>query len=184
MAATGLTARANITPDDSGAKTMNSLVVFASSAVFSPDTSSITVGLDITSVPAPVQSINLVTQPPNSVAESPGPNETPRLFLPQDTVVPIASNTILTFTVSATIQTSSGSCSVGSTTKTIDPNQPPDSSANRKWQREPRRVPKGESRENLVKRSGPPPTRSARRREALCTALGPVPQLGLSRAEL
>jgi hypothetical protein len=49
--------------------------------------------------------------------------------LPSGTVVPIASNTKLGFSVSATIQTPSGTCAVGSTSNTIDPNQPPNADA-------------------------------------------------------
>jgi hypothetical protein len=128
-----VTARANISTDGSGNKIMDQLTVFASSAAFSSDNnSSITVGLDVINTPAPTQSFSLVTQPPNSIAESPGPSETPRLFLPPNTSIKILPNTTLVFNVSATIQTSSGSCAVGSTTKEIDPNQPPDSPRNRR----------------------------------------------------
>lgn len=126
-----VTARANIV-SDSGAKTINSLTVFASSAAFSPDTSSLTVGVDVVTPPAPVQSISLVTQPPDSIAESPDSNETPRLFLPPNTIIPVTANTKLVFNVSATIQTPQGSCAVGSTTKQIDPNQSPDAQINRR----------------------------------------------------
>jgi hypothetical protein len=127
-----VTARASISTDSSGNKTMDQLTVFASSAAFSPDNSSIAVGLDVISTPAPTQSFSLVPQPPNSIAESPGPTETPRLFLPPNTSIKILPNTKLVFNVSATIQTSSGSCAVGATTKDIDPNQPPDSPRNRR----------------------------------------------------
>jgi hypothetical protein len=127
-----VTARANMSTDDAGNKIMDQLAVFASSAAFAPDNSSITVGLDVISTPSPTQSFNLVPPPPNSMGETPGPTETPRLYLPTNTSIKILANTKLVFNVSATIQTSSGSCAVGATTKELDPNQPPDSPRNRR----------------------------------------------------
>ena len=127
-----VTARGNMVTDSSGAKIMNQVTVFAASPVFSPDKASITAQLDITSVPAPTQSILLAPAGPGTISEAPGPNETPRLYLPVGTTVPIAANTKFRFTISATVQDDSGaSCAVGSTTKDIDPNQPADSAKNR-----------------------------------------------------
>ena len=127
-----VTARGNIVTDASGLKTMNQVTVFATSAAFTPDTASITAELDVTTVPQPTQKILLAPAGPGTVTESPGPNDTPRLFLPEGTTVPIAANTKFTFTISATIQDSSGaSCSVGSTTKDIDPNAPANDTKNR-----------------------------------------------------
>src|SRR5579872_5662172 len=88
-----VTARGNIVTDPSGAKIMNQVTVYATSPAFSPDKASITAELDVTSVPAPAQSIVLAPAPPGSVTATPGPNDTPSLFLPDATTVSINANT-------------------------------------------------------------------------------------------
>ena len=125
-----VTARANVVSSGSG-KTINQIAVFASSAAFSPGDTRLAVQLEAISVPAPVRTIVLVSQSPGSVAETPQANETRRLFLPDNTEIPLTPNLRLRFTVDATIQRTTGSCAVGTTVKEIDPNQAPDASGNR-----------------------------------------------------
>jgi hypothetical protein len=112
-------------------RTIDQITAFASSAAFSPSDTTLAVQLQATSVPAPVRAINLVAQPPNSVGEAPQPNETPRLFLPAGTQIALTPNLKLRFSVSATIQRTTGSCAVGATVKDIDPSQAPDAAGNR-----------------------------------------------------
>ena len=125
-----VTARAVV--NGSGAnRTIDQITVFASSAAFSPSDSALAVQLQATSVPAPVQTFNLVSQSPNSVGETPQANETPRLYLPDGTRIALTPNLKLRFSVSATIQRTMGTCAVGATVKDIDPNQAPDAAGNR-----------------------------------------------------
>jgi hypothetical protein len=125
-----VTARANVVGAGTSKK-INGIDVFASSPVFSSSDTTLAVKVEATSVPAPTDTILMVTQPPNSVAETPQANETPRMFLPANKEIPLTANLKLRFTVTPTIQRSSGSCAVGESVKEIDPNLPPNAPENR-----------------------------------------------------
>ncbi len=112
--------RAEVQEVNKQAKKIVALSVYAGSGALQQNKGELSGKVSIEKGGTVQASAALVRQPPNSIAESPKSDETPRMFLPNGKVMDVPAEATVKVEVSVAIKTDSGSCSLGSTSNSHD----------------------------------------------------------------